>query len=112
LKRYFRTYSRSNHHIWQLLKCVRKIFYKLESIEKATCPNKAAAELYAKSHEQFLKKTEIDVQNSKAKVYDGDVYSSDANFIRFSKEYKVCDTITNGNPNDKSLGIGLSWMSS
>lgn len=84
----------------------------MEIVEKSTYPNKPAAELYIKSPEQFLKKAELDVQNSKAKVYDVDLYSNDANFIRFSKEYKPCDTITNPNPNDNSSGIGLSWMSS
>lgn len=112
IKRYYKTYNRSSHHIWQLLKCTRKIFYKLEIIDKILYPNKTAAELYLQSEEQFLRKCDQDVQNSKSKVYDEDMYSKDPNYIRFSRDYARIDNV-NGSSEDNTLssGIGLSFMS-
>lgn len=112
IKRYYKTYNRSSHHIWQLLKCMRKIFYKLEIIEKIIYPNKAAAELYLKSEDHFFKMCETDVQNSKTKVFEEDMYSSDSNYIRFSKDHAKFKSAESGSDITQSSGIGLSFMSS
>jgi len=126
IRRYYKTYSRSSHHIWQLLKCTRKIFYKLDIADKVTYPNKSAAELYLKSQEQFYQKCDTDVQNSVAKVYEDDIYSTDANYIRFSKDQKLQSVVVSQGaaagstssiatsislPSLQSSGIGMSWMS-
>jgi len=83
IKRHFRTsWQRSSNHIWQILKCVRSSFYKIDTSFPA---NKHAAELYDSSYDKFVSRCEKEVATSQKHLYDEPPEGTkDAHYIRFS----------------------------
>jgi len=84
IKRHFRTsWQRSSNHIWQILKCVRSSFYKIDSSFPA---NKHAADLYDTSYDKFVARCEREVADSQKRLYDEPPEGNkDPHYIRFSQ---------------------------
>jgi len=84
LKRYFRHgWIRGNNHVWQVLKIVKSIFYKMDLSHPV---DKSAAEMFEVNQENFIAKVQQEVDLSVSRVYDEppDGYK-DPHYIRFSK---------------------------
>ncbi|XP_052818590.1 AKT-interacting protein-like isoform X2 [Mya arenaria] len=80
VKREFKKWRRNTHFLWQVLMYVRRIFFKIDS---KTPSNVEAAELYEHNIEEYRKKVECTIQQSK-EVLHNPTESRDDHMIRFS----------------------------
>ncbi|CAF1084581.1 unnamed protein product [Rotaria magnacalcarata] len=74
IKRYFPVWKRNGHHLWQVLRYIRRIFQK---IEITNAINLDAAQLYEHDPGAFLLKVSECVNQSKDNIYIPDSLTSD-----------------------------------
>ncbi|CAF0892907.1 unnamed protein product [Adineta ricciae] len=74
IKRYFPVWKRNGHHLWQVLRYIRRIFQKIETTNPI---NIEAAHLYEQDPETFLSKVSESVSQSKDNLYTSDPSISD-----------------------------------
>ncbi|CAF2150960.1 unnamed protein product [Rotaria magnacalcarata] len=74
IKRYFPVWKRNGHHLWQVLRYIRRIFQK---IEITNAINLDAAQLYEHDPGAFLLKVSECVNHSKDNIYIPDSLTSD-----------------------------------
>ncbi|CAF2474348.1 unnamed protein product [Rotaria sp. Silwood2] len=74
IKRYFPVWKRNGHHLWQVLRYIRRIFQK---IEITNAVNSDAAHLYEHDPGAFLLKVSECVNQSKDNLYISDSTTAD-----------------------------------
>ncbi|CAF3451870.1 unnamed protein product [Rotaria sp. Silwood1] len=74
IKRYFPVWKRNGHHLWQVLRYIRRIFQKIETINAV---NSEAAHLYEHDPGAFLLKVSECVNQSKDNLYIPDSTTAD-----------------------------------
>jgi ubiquitin-protein ligase len=72
--RYFPVWKRNGHHLWQVLRYIRRIFQKIETTNAL---NLDAAHLYEQDPSAFLLKVSQCVNQSKDQLYNSDLSTAD-----------------------------------
>ncbi|CAF2978746.1 unnamed protein product [Rotaria socialis] len=112
IKRYFPVWKRNGHHLWQVLRYIRRIFQK---IEITNAINLDAAQLYEHDPGAFLLKVSECVNQSKDNIYIPDsLTSDDPHAIVFSpwneRLQAVQQHLLTGTKQAFDNIQGLSWM--
>ncbi|CAF1203899.1 unnamed protein product [Adineta ricciae] len=112
IKRYFPVWKRNGHHLWQVLRYIRRIFQKIETTNPI---NIEAAHLYEQDPETFLSKVSESVSQSKDNLYTSDPsISDDPHAILFTpwsdKLQTVRQLLLSGKKEAFDQIHGLSWM--
>ncbi|CAF1084160.1 unnamed protein product [Adineta steineri] len=112
IKRYFPVWKRNGHHLWQVLRYIRRIFQKIETTNSV---NVDAANLYEQDPGIFLSKISECVNESKDNLYTPDPSTTDdPHAILFTpwsdKLQNVRQLLLTGKKKAFDNIHGLSWM--
>jgi len=112
IQRYFPVWKRNGHHLWQVLRYIRRIFHKIEINHSI---NLDATQLYEQDPNAFLLKATESVNQSKEHLYSPDSSNpDDPHGITFSpwdeRLQKVREHLLVGKKRAFEHIHGLSWM--